>query len=215
MMAVAITRLKRLMTVPMNLWRRLRSHLVFRRPTHAGVSFQARRFLWTAIAGLVVATIIANLRNPIVPGWEIPLSEAGLRPDQLYSAKAATLAVLGAGALALSHWSADKRTWRISFVSAVTSVVAAGAAGWFWLLSATDGNPVPFLIALVPAMGWAFIIFAVSTLLTEAEKADEQTPAGYKLNVGWALFSLVLLGLAVGAVILLGILPSHLFQGVP
>ena len=197
------------MAAPMILWRRLRSKLAFRRPTRAGMSFLVRRVLWSVIAGLVVATIIANLRNPIVPGWEIPLAEAALLPPQLYSAKAATLAVLGAGALAVSLWSADKPTWRISFVSAITSVVAAGAAGWFWLLSATDGNPVPFLIALVPAVGLAFILIGVSTLMTEAQKADEQTP--YKLGVGWVLFNLGFWGLLVGVVVLLAVLPSRLF----
>ena len=196
----------------MNLWRRLRSKFVFR-PTRAGMSFQARRFLWSAIAGVVIATITANLRNPIVPGWEIPLTEAALLPAQLYSAKAATLAVLAAGALAISLWSGDKPTRRISFVSAITSVVAAGAAGWFWLLSATDGNPVPFLIALVPAAGLMYMILAISMVMREAEKADERTPS--KLSVGWVLFNLGFWGLLAGVVVLLAVLPSRLFQGVP
>ena len=173
-----------------------------------------KRFLWIAITGMVIATITANLRIPIVPGWEIPLERSGMTSDQLYGAKAAALAILGAASLFLA-FAANRPTLRIDFLVSVTTVTAAFAAGWFWLLGETGGNPVPFLIALVPAIAWIATLLAIMEVLGMARRSDERKireRGVSKLDWRMALLTVVFFAVLAGLVYLMGWLPSRVFS---
>ena len=174
-------------------------------------SYNLKLFLWAVISGLVTATITANLGIPIFPGWEAPLVESGMTSNQLYGAKAATLAVLGAASLSLALISIPsiRPILRTDFLVGVTSAVSAFSAGWFWLLGETEGNPVPFLIALVPALAWMSVAVTMGMILGEAIKADRKDPP--KLQMRIVLLVIGSVAMTAGIFALMYLLPSRLF----
>lgn len=175
-----------------------------------------KRILWIVITGMVIATIIANLRVPIFPGWQIPLERSDITPDQLYGAKAATLAVLGAVSLFLALVSnpLSKPALRVDFFIGVTTAVSALAAGWFWLLGETGGNPVPFLIALVPSLAYMGMLLAIVELFRVAIRMDSRAireRVAARPEPKFILATVGLLAVITGVVYLLIWLPLRIF----
>ena len=174
-----------------------------------------RRFLRIAIAGLVIATVVANLRIPIFSGWEIPLERSDIISSQLYGAKAATLAILGAVALLSGLvFSSPNEPARINFSTSIIIVAATLAAGWFWLLGETDGNPVPFLIALVPAIVWMAGLVAVMELVRIAERMDRrkiEESGASRLDPLFMLATVGFFAAGAGVFYMMNWLPSRLF----
>ena len=174
-----------------------------------------RRYLWIAITGLVVTTIVANLRIPIFSGWEIPLERSAITSSQLYGAKAATLAILGAMALLSGLvFSSPNGPARINFFTGITTVAATLAAGWFWLLGETDGNPVPFLIALIPAIVWMAGFIAVMELVGIAERIDRRNIKELgtsRLDLRFMLATFGFFAVSAGVIYMMIWLPPRLF----
>ena len=167
-------------------------------------------YLWMVVVGLLTATVFADFYTPLFAGWEAPLVESGLTSAQVYGAKAAILAVLGAASLLLqfSPTTLSRPTFSIASVTSVTTAVAALLTGWFWLLSATAGNPSPFLIALVPSVGWTSIGIIIGLFVGEALKADRKNP--HKLEIRIALLGVGSVVMIYAIVTLLDWLPSRL-----
>ena len=180
-----------------------------------------RRLCSSLIFGSIVGTILASPDQVIFAEWGGPLREADISFDALNGAKAATLAILAAGSftIGLIPASGDRISLtfpfvlrRSSFINICTAMATLGA-GWFWLLDATIGNPVPFLIALVPSAGYGAVGYLVGSAIgkilhSDAEASFEWTVSTV-LNEVWPYF------VAVSIIAVIWFLPPYIFLEQP
>ena len=175
-----------------------------------------RRLLSPIVFGLVIATIVANVDRGVFAGWSIPLRESEIQSDAINGAKAATLATLAAMSFVVGiiPSSSDSirlvsfQLYRSTYINICTAIATLGA-GWFWLLDATDGDPVPFLVALTPSIGYGAIGYAFGSSVVGAWRADEAGQPFYHIR---SIFNLALPYLIAAVVLLaLYLLPSYIF----
>lgn len=155
---------------------------------------------------LMAAVLITNFSDiEGLGGWGAPLEGKGISDTQEYGVKAALLAMLTAGMLlvALLPSGNGRRDRRITFISRGFSALMAMATGWFWLLNSTDGDPRPYLIALIPMALTYAAVLAMLTALSYAQYVDSQEDSTHetqrwrtKFNGGVFLISL---GVVLGA----------------
>ncbi len=167
---------------------------------------------WIVITGLAIAVATANVEVPLIDGWNLPLKESGLQYDQIYGAKAATLAVLSAMSLFVAL--IPHHPQNVGVIDRLAGVTSAGAglfAGWFWLLGETLGNPVPFLIAIVPATFYVSIGMLCSFAARRAVDIDRQQRPPRRVNWRFQAQFIAAVATLIGYSYLLIWLPSQLF----
>ena len=86
------------------------------------------------------------------------------------------LAMAGAATLFISliPVSNSNRGTTIDLLVRVMGAIAVVLTGWFWLLSATNGNPGPYLVVIVPSMAIFVLAFIVMIILRLAGDLDER-----------------------------------------
>ena len=149
------------------------------------------------VAGLVCATIAIDFNNPAFPEWSLFEKDQTLPPGNAHGAKAAMLALLATVTLFIGIVpSEDSRlNKQVSLSNRVLGIISTGVAGWYWLLSTTEGNPGPYLLVMVPTSGILVAIVMSNFILGYAVAYDERQmkEKGYT-KVNWAI---VIPGLAV------------------
>ena len=150
---------------------------------------------------LAFLTILVDFNDPPVPEWSrfeegVPLPSANAD-----GAKAALLAMLGAATLFIGLIpTKDNRE-----VELATRIVGAGsvaAAGWFWLLSATEGRPGNYLLVMVPVMFLLAGLMAISLISGVVQSYGEKAIQGNStLRLPWRLLSLVAMALIAAVTI--------------
>ena len=153
-------------------------------------------------------------------GWGVPLEDQGLSDTQEYGVKAALLAMLTAGMLLVALFPSDdtRQAKRIDILSRIASAVMAMATGWFWLLNATEGDPRPYLVALIPMALTYSVVLAMYMALSYVQYVDSRPDSlhetqRWRTKLHWSVFlaalGVVLLG---GVVVFLLIwLPPRIF----
>ena len=168
------------------------------------------------VSVLVFMTIVIDFNDPPYPEWSLLKEGDPLPPANVNGAKAAILALAGAVTLfiGLIPTGNSSSSNAIDLMVKLIGAASAGAAGWFWLLSATEGRPGPYLLVMVPTMGLMVFLMVFNGVGRYATIHDEKQirEEGYaKLN--WAILAMALGALAVGALIVGAIvyLPGMLF----
>ena len=125
------------------------------------------RYLWVGKFVLLLAVYAVVFGAQTVdPRYE---------PEFTYGVRAA-LAAFGAGAMACvgliplpqDHW---WEKWT-DMVTRLLTVIAVLVAGWYWLLSETNGQPVPYLVTIVPLGALGGLSIGILLLLAWASRAD-------------------------------------------
>lgn len=155
-------------------------------------------FLGAAIFGLTLTTIVVSPERPIFPGWSIPLANSSLPTSDIYSAKAALLAILGACSLTLTLKYAPSNERTHTPMQGTTALAALGA-GWFWLKSATGDHLDAFLIAIAPSAIWVVLLVLTANLLIETRKAQERQQGRIGKRLWVFTFGIYAIAIAVTA----------------
>ena len=134
------------------------------------------------VLGVIIAVVFVDFNNPEI-GELGSLREFSL--SQAHGAKAAMLALGAAAALFIGYIPGDssKATRTLDMLVTLVGALAAGFAGWFWLLSETDNRPGPYLLAVVPTIavmtiGSGFNILLVSAVGHTRGKESETRSRG-------------------------------------
>ena len=167
--------------------------------------------LASLVGCLIIYTIVLDFTDPLHPDWNLFQNEELLSTSSMYGAKAAILAMAAAATLFIGFIpiGSSSRGKTIDLVVGVVGAVAAISTGWFWLLSATDGKPAPYLLAIVPTMGVFLLVLIISIVLRLAEDLDkrgqEETDKRWLTWEGVILLLAVPLALAliIGAMVLI------------
>ena len=128
------------------------------------------------VGGFIIYTVILDFTDPVVPDWNLFREEELPSATETHSIKAAMLAMAGAATLFISliPVSNSNRGTTIDLLVRVMGAIAVVLTGWFWLLSATNGNPGPYLVAIVPSMAIFVLAFIVMIILRLAGDLDER-----------------------------------------
>ena len=150
------------------------------------------------VSGLIIYTVALDFTNPVHPDWNLFEQEELPTATEMYGAKAAILAMAGAATLFIGFIPTRRsnRSRRIDLLIQVSGAIAVALTGWFWLLSATDGHPGPYLVAIVPSMAVFVLTLIVFVVLRLAEDRDEeqvQETGSAKLTWGSVVMLLVML----------------------
>ena len=179
------------------------------------------RWDWKLIlAGLafntIVITVLIDFTSPSLPEWSRFGQDELPTTIEMYGAKAAILALVGATTLFIAFIpiGSSRRSGIVDLLVRIVGAIAVGLAGWFWLLSATNGNPSPYFIVIVPATLLFVFGLATTSVLRHAYDLDtkqSQETSGAKL--GWQTVIMVLVLLLVSVLTLGTIiyLPNWLF----
>ena len=117
-----------------------------------------------------------------------------LPPAKAYGAKAALMALAGAATLFIGLIPArDSRDNRIDLIARAVGAFSVGTAGWFWLLSATEGRPGPYLLIMVPTAAVYAAAVALNLVFGYAVAHDKMhmQEKGYT-KLSWSLLALTL-----------------------
>ena len=183
---------------------------VFRKPSNW-------KLLFAGLAlSTVIATVLIDFTSPSRPEWSFFDQEELPSDTEAHGAKAAILAMVGAAVLVVGfiQIGSSSRSKKIDLLVQGVGAVAVGFTGWFWLLSATNGNPTPYLIAIVPSSLLYVFAFGVGMSFRYASHLDErQERETGRARLGWEIVVVVLLVLLVSLLTLGTILylPSLLF----
>lgn len=144
--------------------------MVFRNPSNLKL---ALTFL---VSGFIIYTVVLDFTEPVAPNWNLFREEELPSATESYGAKAAMLAMAGAATLFISliPTGSSRRNRKIDLYVQTVGAIAVGCTGWFWLLSATNGNLGPYLAAIVPSMTVLAVIFTASITMRLADDLDER-----------------------------------------
>ena len=179
------------------------------------------RWQWKLIlAGLafntMVVIVLIDFTNPSRPQWSRFGQDELPTTIEMYGAKAAILAMVGAATLFVAFIPTDgsRRSRIVDLLVRIVGAIAVATTGWFWLLSATNGNPSPYIIAVVPATLIFVFGLATTSVIRYAYKLDtEQLKETGRAKLGWETVIMVLVVLLVFVLTLgtIAYLPSWLF----
>ena len=163
----------------------------------------------------VLAIVAVDFDDLIIPEWSLFQESELSSSTEGNGAKAALLAMAGAATLfiALIPTKTDRRARLADLWLGSVGALATGSTGWFWLLSATEGDPGPYLLAIIPLLTLYLIIVFVSLCLNHAERQDKEwNEAGRpKLTLGFLVSPIVLLCGMTLAVVVAVFLPRWVF----
>ena len=179
------------------------------------------RWHWKLIlAGVALNTIAVIVRidftSPSRPEWSLFGQDELPTTIEMYGAKAAILAIVGAATLFIAFIPTDNsRVSRIvDLLVRIVGAVAVATMGWFWLLSVTNGSPTPYIVAIVPASLLFVLGFAITSVIRYAYSLDtKQKKETGRAKLGWetVIMALVLLLVFVLTLGTIAYLPSWLF----
>ena len=111
----------------------------------------------------VLGVLAVDLDNPTEPTWNVLLNSIRPTLSQQYGAKAAVLAIVGAGIVfvGLIPGRNNKLSKMIDLFVKIAGPVSVMVVGWFWLLGETDGRPGPYLVAFIPIVGTLVVAILV------------------------------------------------------
>lgn len=102
---------------------------------------------------IVLAIVVVDFNDLINPEWSLFQDTDLPTQTEIYGAKAALLAMAAATTLFVGLIPAGSNGGRtVNVWVGLVGGLAAGATGWFWLLNATEGEPRPYLVAIVPSI---------------------------------------------------------------
>ena len=179
------------------------------------------RWHWKLIlAGVAFNTIavivLIDFTSPSRPEWSLFGQDELPTTIEMYGAKAAILAIVGAATLFIAFIPTDNsRASRIvDLLVRIVGAVAVVTTGWFWLLSATNGSPTPYIVAIVPASLLFVFGLATTSVLRYAYTLDtKQMKKTGRAKLGWetVIMTLILLLVFVLTFGTIAYLPSRLF----
>ena len=168
------------------------------------------------VGGFILYTVLLDFTDPLVQNWNIFREEEKPTTTQSYGAKAAMLAMAGAATLftSLIPIGTSPRSRRIDLGVQIVGAIAVTSTGWYWLLNATDGNPGPYLAAIVPSMAVFVLAFGAFLGLRIAGELDQKRiEESGKATLTWDV-AILGLAIAVAYALIVGIvfyLPGWLF----
>ena len=117
---------------------------------------------WPYKAGALVFILLMGGSN-LLPGLDEVAGELG-SPEGV---RAAMFAVIAAAALFITRMPKDRarQDAAVDSVGQAISIAAAFAAGVYWLLDETKGNPTPYITTLLGVTGFLASVLAVTTLI--------------------------------------------------
>ena len=144
--------------------------MVFRNPSNLKIA------LTVLVSGFILYTVFLDFTDPSAPNWNLFHEEELPSAIESYGAKAAMLAMAGAATLFISliPIGSSRRSRGIDLSVQIVGAIAVGCTGWFWLLSATNGNPGPYLAAIVPSMAVFAVVFTANIIMRLAYDLDER-----------------------------------------
>ena len=158
------------------------------------------------VFSLVVFLIVLDFTDPTVPNWNIFKTIPS--PTEVYGAKAAFLFI------GLMPTNPSKSGRRLDAGVKILGAVTVSLTGWFWLLSATNGQVGPYLAAVIPTIALCLIFTLVSIVMGYARSVDEEQireDGRAKLKPGAIGLGISVVGLAAVIMYLLVNVPRWLF----
>ena len=118
-----------------------------------------RKLLLSFIFAFLIVLIVA---------MDFREGDSPLTPTQKYNVKAPLLALLGAMVLFLKFLPVrnEDQSKITHIVMSLTSMLGVTAAAWFWLLGATNGDPMPYLVQVLPWVVFAIVGLVVTMVLS-------------------------------------------------
>ncbi len=175
------------------------------------------KYMLTSLVGcFIVYTVILDFTNPVHPDWNLFRRDELPSDTEVHGIKAAMLAMAGAATLFIGFIPVgnNHRSRRGDLSLQIVGALAVGLTGWFWLLSATNGEPGPYLAAIVPSMGVFAVVFISSVIFKLVYDRDEtqlKETGSTKLTWKTVILGLILLfafALIIGAIVFI---PKWLF----
>ncbi len=175
-----------------------------------------KRILILLVTGLIIFTVTIDFTDTGYPDWNLFQQSELPSATEVYGAKAAILAMAAAATLFIGFIpvNSSNRGTRVDLYVQVVGAIAVGLTGWFWLLSATNGNPGPYLVAIVPSMAVFVLAVGIFLGLRIAHGLDErQVNETGKTKLIWDIVKLGLVFLLAFALIIgaIAFVPKWLF----
>ena len=179
------------------------------------------RLLWKFLflqlfVAMFLGVLAVDLENPTEPAWNVLLNSIRPTLSQQYGAKAAVLAIVGAGIVfvGLIPGRSNKLSKTIDLVVKIAGSFSVMVIGWFWLLGETDGRPGPYLVAFIPTVGTLMVVMLVLFPFNlPSSKSIQQGETGKETSsdLGPFVFGIVAILLGIAFFYALIFVPRWLF----
>ena len=151
----------------------------------------------------MLRTVVVDYAGVSNSDWNFFQEDAFQSSSDIYNAMAAIMAVCAGLMLFVSLIRTDSHRWndRVNLGVRIVGFIAVLLSGAFWLLSASNGDPTPYILAMVPIVALLLYGLAMGLVLMRAYQHDEQMVR----KTGRAKFNPKLSGIGTLLILLAGI----------